>query len=103
VSGLGLRQVLDGETGHVLVTIAAAGGAAAPAVAPGARQVLVGAQGEGSGYDAVVADPGRRCAQRLGLPHGGRVMVRPDGYAGFVTGLADSGTGTEYAALLGQD
>jgi hypothetical protein len=58
--------------------------------------VLVGGPG---GYDAVVADPGRRLAQGLGLPHGGRVMVRPDGYAGFVTHLADT---TKYAALIGR-
>ena len=104
VSGLGRRQALGRETGHVLVTIAAGDDGAVPAAAaPGARQVLVGGSaGAGSGYDAVVADPGRRCAQRLGLPHGGRVMVRPDGYAGFVTGLDDTGTAAEYATLLGQ-
>jgi hypothetical protein len=50
----------------------------------------------------VVADPDRRLAQRLGLPHGGRVMVRPDGYAGFVTDLADTTAATEYAALVGR-
>jgi hypothetical protein len=34
--------------------------------------------------------------------HGGRVMVRPDGYAGLVTDLADTATVSEYAALVGQ-
>jgi len=108
VSGVGLRQVLDRETGHVLVTVAGTDGtpaAAAGGAAPGTRQVLVGGDGEvsgASGYDAAVADPGRRLAQRLGLPHGGRVMVRPDGYAGFVTDLADTTTVTEYAALVGR-
>jgi 2-polyprenyl-6-methoxyphenol hydroxylase-like FAD-dependent oxidoreductase len=103
VSGLGLRPVLEREAGHVLVTIAAADGAAGPAAAPGTRQVLVGGHADGgSGYDTAVADPGRRFAHRLGLPRGGRVMVRPDGYAGFVSDLADTSTVSQYATLLGQ-
>ena len=103
VSGLGLRQVLDREDGHVLVTIAAADGATGAAAAPGTRQVLVGGHPDGGiGYDTAVADPGRRFARRLGLPRGGRVMVRPDGYAGFVSDLADTSTVAQYATLLGQ-
>ena len=94
--------MLDRETGHVLVTIAAAGDASPALAAPGIRQVLVGGAA-GDGYDVVVADPDRLAAQRFGLRRGGRVMVRPDGYVGFVTGLDDTGTAAEYAALLGRN
>jgi hypothetical protein len=32
------------------------------------------------GDDIVIADPDGAIAERLGLKHGGRVVVRPDGY-----------------------
>ena len=41
------------------------------------------------GYDAVIEDPLAVAAVRYGLPHGGRVVVRPDGYIGLIAGLDD--------------
>jgi 2-polyprenyl-6-methoxyphenol hydroxylase-like FAD-dependent oxidoreductase len=102
VPGTDLRPHLTAETGHVLVTVAPPGAAAAPA--PGLRQVLVTDRpAEAPGYATVIADPERRTAARLGLPAGGRVMVRPDGYAGSVSNLDDHETMAAYARRLGQD
>ena len=106
-----LRQRVNAETGHVLITVSPDFVAAADA--PGVAQILVcdaggrsgggrsGRQGFGlgrrrsfggaAGYDAVIADPGRRAADRLGLRGGGRVMVRPDSYLGYVADLDDTG------------
>ena len=50
-------------------------------------QVLITADGAPvGGYDVVVADPDGLVAKRFGLSCGGRVVVRPDGYIGAVTG-----------------
>ena len=39
------------------------------------------------GYDIVIADPDGAIAERFGLKHGGRVVLRPDGYIGAITTL----------------
>jgi hypothetical protein len=51
-----------------------------------------------AGYDAVIADPHRALAERLGLTNGGRVVVRPDGYIGAITTLEDTKTVADYFA-----
>jgi 2-polyprenyl-6-methoxyphenol hydroxylase-like FAD-dependent oxidoreductase len=102
VAGTGLRQRLNDEAGHVLLTIAPPGAVPAPATAAGISQILVARDaGAAAGYAAVLADPQQRAAQRLGLPAGGRVMVRPDGYVGYVSALADTATAAAYTTLLG--
>lgn len=104
VAGCGLRQLVNAETGHVLITVAPGGCPAARA--QGVQQVLVtdaaGAEaGLAGGYDAVLADPDRAVAGRFGLRDGGQVMVRPDGYVGYVGDLGTSDAFTAYLSLLG--
>jgi 2-polyprenyl-6-methoxyphenol hydroxylase-like FAD-dependent oxidoreductase len=99
VDGTELRALLARETGHVLVTVPPARAVPPAATAPGVRQILMAATGP-EGYDAVCADPERRAADRLALPRGGRVMIRPDGYVGFVTDLDDSGTLPAYLSMV---
>jgi 2-polyprenyl-6-methoxyphenol hydroxylase-like FAD-dependent oxidoreductase len=87
-------------TGHLLLTLAPDRVPAAPARdVSDAVQVLV-TRGPAAvpGYDAVIADPADTLAARYGLPRGGRVAVRPDGYVGLVGGLDDDGR--EYFAAL---
>jgi len=95
-----LRPVCGPDNpGHAILTIA---GPAGPPQAParhGAVSVLIAADENAvPGYDLVAADPGRAVAKRYGLPEGGRVVIRPDGYVGLITGLdADIAS---YFALL---
>jgi hypothetical protein len=88
------------NTGHAVVTVAA--GRVAPA-ARGDRQtqVLVTADDTPvAGYDTVIADPNGVVAHRFGLKHGGRVVIRPDGYIGAVTSLEDATTVAGYFAKV---
>jgi 2-polyprenyl-6-methoxyphenol hydroxylase-like FAD-dependent oxidoreductase len=102
VAGTDMRQQLNAETGHVLVTVSPQGASAA--ANPGLPQILVADRADyGNGYATVLADPDRRIVQRLGLHAGRRIMVRPDGYVGYVSDLDDDRTISEYARLLGQD
>ncbi|MFC4033911.1 FAD-dependent monooxygenase [Streptomyces polygonati] len=99
-----LRAVLAPEHGHVLLTLAPDGAVPAPHASRygfGVRQILVSAAGAPvNGYDAVVADPGGATAARCGLPRGGRVMLRPDGYVGAVATFEDEGPLDAYGDLL---
>ena len=98
-AGTDLRCLRD-ETGHVLVTLGA--GDTPAARAPGVRQLLVtDLAGNADGYDTVIADPRGRTATRLGLRSGGRIMVRPDGYVGYVSDLPDHAIAAAYARRLG--
>jgi hypothetical protein len=82
-----LRTAVAGTSGHVVLTVAGAGQPTGAPV-PGATAVLVADQpGAVPGYDAVVADPGHAIAARYGLDHGGRAVIRPDGYLGLVGNL----------------
>lgn len=85
-----LRDVLGPTSpGHVVLTIARRGmSSARPLVdlADGDVSVLVNADGtHTAGYDRVITDAAGLLARRYGLPDGGRVIVRPDGYVGVVT------------------
>ena len=96
-----LRAVCRAQTlGHVVLTIAA--GQVAPAAGgPGQVQVLVtGDDVPVAGYDTVIADPKGVVAQRLGLKHGGRLVIRPDGYIGAIAALADTTTIADYFAKI---
>jgi 2-polyprenyl-6-methoxyphenol hydroxylase-like FAD-dependent oxidoreductase len=88
------------NTGHAVVTVAA--GRVAPA-ARGDRQAQVLVTADDSpvaGYDTVIADPNGVVAYRFGLKHGGRVVIRPDGYIGAVTSLEDATTVAGYFAKV---
>ncbi|MFS0900543.1 FAD-dependent monooxygenase [Mycolicibacterium litorale] len=105
VADAGLQKQLTGwchgaDTGHTILTVTA--GAPAPAAGPaGQTQVLVTADDTPvGGYDAVIADPRARVATRFGLRHGGRIVVRPDGYIGAVTALDDQRSVADYFALI---
>lgn len=89
-----------GNPGHTVLTVTT--GTAAPAAdAPGTIQALVTCKGAPvNGYDTVISDPTGVFAKRLGLHHGGRVVVRPDGYIGAVTTLDDQIGVADYFALL---
>jgi hypothetical protein len=52
------------------------------------------------GYDAVVADPDHTVATRYGFEHGGRAVIRPDGYLGLV-GALDADVDGYFAQLTG--
>jgi hypothetical protein len=82
-----------------VLTVAA--GQVAPAAGDGQVQVLVtGEQTPVAGYSSVVADPKGVVAQRLGLKHGGRVAIRPDGYIGAIAALDDTTTIADYFAKI---
>lgn len=85
--------------GHTTVTVA--GARTIPAAGQHGRQVLVAdTDAPVTGYDIVIADAGQTLAHRLGLPNGGWVVVRPDGYIGAVAALDDSVTIDEYFATI---
>jgi 2-polyprenyl-6-methoxyphenol hydroxylase-like FAD-dependent oxidoreductase len=95
-----LQAAVAGTSGHVVLTVAGPGRPTTAAV-PGAAAVLVADRPDAvPGYDAVVADPGRAVATRYGLEHGGRVVIRPDGYVGQVAHL-DADVNAYFARLLG--
>jgi 2-polyprenyl-6-methoxyphenol hydroxylase-like FAD-dependent oxidoreductase len=99
-----LDAAITASPGHVLITVAPAAAAlppALPAAGPGWRHVLVSDTGEApDGYDVAIADPDRVVAQRLGLPRGGRVALRPDGYVGCLDTL-DAFAIDPYLRLMG--
>jgi hypothetical protein len=79
-----------GFGGHIIVTVAAPGEAPEPVKdSGGARQVLItlATDREIDGYYATIADPDRVVASRYGLRAGGRVIIRPDGYIGYIGDL----------------
>jgi hypothetical protein len=79
-----------GFGGHVIV--AGPGQRPGPADDPGdGRQLLIApAVDKGAhGYFAAIADPHGLVAARYGLPAGGRIIIRPDGYIGAVGELLD--------------
>jgi 2-polyprenyl-6-methoxyphenol hydroxylase-like FAD-dependent oxidoreductase len=87
------------NTGHVVLTVAS--GQPAPAAGDGHVQVLVTEDDTHvAGYDTVIADPKSLVAQRLGLKHGGRVVIRPDGYIGALASLDDTTTIADYFAKV---
>ena len=101
----GLQKDLGGFWGatnswHTVLTVTA--GKPAPAVGPrGPVQALVTSDNAAvGGYDAVIADPAGVVAERYGLPGGGRVVVRPDGYIGAVTELEDQTGVSNYFSQL---
>ncbi len=49
-----------------------------------------------AGYRAIVTDPEGLLAKRLGLPRGGRIVLRPDGYLGAITTIDDPAPITDY-------
>ncbi len=68
----------------------------------GARQLLItpATDREIDGYYATIADPDRVVASRYGLRAGGRVIIRPDGYLGYVGDL-DATTLSYFSLLAG--
>ncbi len=85
--------------GHTTLTVVAGHGT--PAAGQAGRQVLVtDANSPVAGYDVVIADPRRVVARRLGLPNGGRVVVRPDTYIGAIASLDDPATIAAYFTTI---
>jgi 2-polyprenyl-6-methoxyphenol hydroxylase-like FAD-dependent oxidoreductase len=86
--------------GHVVLTVATTTPAAASS-AVGSPQVLISStDAPVSGYDTVIADPAGVVAHRYGLDHGGRVVIRPDGYIGAITNLDDHTGVADYFSLI---
>jgi 2-polyprenyl-6-methoxyphenol hydroxylase-like FAD-dependent oxidoreductase len=90
------------NTGHTIITVTA--GKLAPAAGPGGHtQILVTTDDSPvGGYDIVIADPDGLVASRFGLAHGGRIVVRPDGYIGAITALDDPTGVADYFAKIGK-
>jgi 2-polyprenyl-6-methoxyphenol hydroxylase-like FAD-dependent oxidoreductase len=85
--------------GHTTLTVVAGHGT--PAAGRAGRHVLVtDANSPVAGYDVVIADPRRVVARRLGLPNGGRVVVRPDTYIGAIASLDDPATIAAYFTTI---
>ncbi|AQA01828.1 hypothetical protein BVC93_04540 [Mycobacterium sp. MS1601] len=95
------HQLLKGwGPGHTTLTVAGNHRLPVPVHGHG-RQVLLTANGTRvAGYDLVIADQQQLAARRLGLPEGGVVVVRPDGYIGAVAALEDRLAVTAYFAGL---
>lgn len=101
------KQISDvcgvGNSGHTVLTVVAGGPTPAAGPAGPVLQVLVASDDTPvGGYDAVIADPDALIAKRYGLPNGGRVVVRPDGYLGTVVALDDKSGVADYFALIGR-
>jgi FAD binding domain-containing protein len=82
--------------GHVILTVTPAGTTAhpgPPSDAGDARQILVT-----PAVPAAPAVPGHLVAARYGLPDGGRIIIRPDGYIGYLGDLTT--TSAPYFAHL---
>ena len=97
-----LRAAIAGGSDHVLLTIAPGPNHEVQAAKSVFRQILVApaktAQGEG--YDVVLPDPDGKATARFGLPQGGRIVVRPDGYIAAIATLDDDGPLRAYEKLL---
>ena len=92
-----------GFGGHVIVTVAAPGTAPEPVKdGGGARQMLIAPTVDRAvdGYYATIADPGHTLASRYGLRAGGRVIIRPDGYIGYIDDL-DAAAQRYFSLLAG--
>jgi 2-polyprenyl-6-methoxyphenol hydroxylase-like FAD-dependent oxidoreductase len=92
-----LHSVLAADSGHTALYIAGSDGAPSrlSLEQPGLRHLLVG--GTSDGFDDVLADPGRRVAERYGAgSDGALVIVRPDGYIGLRTSLGDGDAARAY-------
>jgi hypothetical protein len=90
-----------GFGGHVIVTVAARGTTPEPVKdSGGARQLLITAAVNRAidGYYATIADPGQTVASLYDLRAGGRVIIRPDGYIGYIGDL--DATDQPYFSLL---
>ena len=90
-----------GFGGHVIVTIAAPGTTPKPVKdSGGARQLLITAAVNRAidGYYATIADPDQAVASRYDLRAGGRGIIRPDGYIGYIGDL--DATAQPYFSLL---
>jgi 2-polyprenyl-6-methoxyphenol hydroxylase-like FAD-dependent oxidoreductase len=90
-----------GDARQILVTPAAPAvpGPAAADLAPAdlaPADLVVDPAGEG--YHALIVDPGHLVATRYGLRDGGRIIIRPDGYIGYLGDLTTSPA--PYFALL---
>jgi 2-polyprenyl-6-methoxyphenol hydroxylase-like FAD-dependent oxidoreductase len=86
--------------GHVVLTLGA-GSPPPGSGAAGSPQVLISStDAPVSGYDTVIADPTGVVAQRYGLHHGGRAVIRPDGYTGAITNLDDHSGVADYFSLI---
>jgi 2-polyprenyl-6-methoxyphenol hydroxylase-like FAD-dependent oxidoreductase len=82
--------------GHTVVTVAPSGQPSDPTT-DGDLQILVSTgQGTVGGYNCLVVDHDGLVADRLGLKSGGRVVIRPDGYIGSITGPDDDAPISEY-------
>lgn len=86
--------------GHTTVTVAGAGAIPASMDQHGRQVLVTDTDTPVAGYDIVIADPQQTLAHRLGLPDGGRVVVRPDTYIGAVSALHDPTTVSEYFATI---
>jgi 2-polyprenyl-6-methoxyphenol hydroxylase-like FAD-dependent oxidoreductase len=99
-----LHGVLAGGTGHTALYLSGTHlhPSALSLEIEGLRHVVVGEAG-GEGFDAVLADPDRRVADRYSVGvTGGLVLVRPDGYIGLRTSLNDApGVSAYFAAITG--
>ncbi len=88
--GTALREVLTADcTGHVAIYFADQRRGARPITpATGIRTVLVGTPpSDRAGFDVTVPDDEGLIRRRYGLEHGGGVLVRPDGYLGYLGDL----------------
>ena len=92
-----LHSVLAANSDHTALYIAGSDGTP-PRLSleqPGLRHLLVG--GASDGFDDVLPDPERLVAERYGAgSEGALVIVRPDGYIGLRTSLADAGGARAY-------
>ncbi len=102
VPGTDLRQVLTSDcAGHVLVYFADQRRGARPITpATGIRTVLVGSSSDTAGFDVTIADDEGVIRRRYGLEHGGVVLVRPDGYIGYLGDLGHPHALNGYFAAL---
>ena len=72
---------------------------AAPLLAPLYRHAVRMTRNHADAED-VIADPHRVLAERLGLTHGGRVVIRPDGYIGAISTFDDTNAINDYFAQI---
>ncbi len=84
VPGTGLREVLRDVPGHAVLHFPGRSSAPTPRALPGVVNILIGTSADDDAFDCALPDSTQVIAARYGMQAGGVVVVRPDGYLGFL-------------------
>ena len=102
VPGIPLREQLSAASRNTTVLAFGELDAAASAALAGLPQLVVNGNPDSTSPDhRVIADPQDDIAKRYGCAVGDVVLIRPDGYLGYLTHMSDTHGLTHYRELIG--